>query len=339
MDFYFWSLVLAPILGGVLSWGAGRAAIRYWPAWGWLDFPQRYGLQRARKPYPGGLIIFLLSFLVVLWEPLWWWLWVPLALIGGVSFVDDQKPLPVLWRLGVHLIAASLVVLGGIKISVIGWPWAETNLLLPAAVGTLLTIGWVVSLQNAINWFDGLPGLAPGVGALAFLGLASLSFIRPELWQDPSHSGAIITYLFLFGVCGGIWWYFFRGKIVLGDTGSQIIGFLLAVTAIMYGAKLATTMILLTLPLLDTGFSLLRRLYHRQPVWIGDQEHLHHRLSRWVGASRATMLLLLITALLLAGAILTQGMGKWFFWTGSSAILFLLLLGLYAFTKPLRSPQ
>ncbi len=116
---------------------------------------------------------------------------------------------------------------------------------------------------------------------------------------------------FLGGLCVGGFWYFWRGKILLGDTGSQVLGFLLAVMSIFSGAKIATTILVLGLPILDVFFVALRRLVvEKRSPFKGDLKHLHHNLMRKIGESATTLLLVFLSAVLGAVAVIFTGFDK-----------------------------
>ncbi len=270
-------------------------SLALWPKLGLLDFPERYGLKRERLPYPGGLVLLILA-LLGLWliEPLRP-LIVPLLILGYVSYRDDRKCLPAWFRLTVHVWLALFIILQGVHIYFISNPFADTNFpiaeMWPWAAG-LLTVAWIVAIQNAMNWFDGLPGLNVGLSGVGFLTLALLGVVRPELWFDPNHFNLTLVNFYFAALCLGAFWWYWQGKIILGDTGSQVLGWLLAVMAIFSGAKIATTLLVLSLPLLDFAWIIFRRIwYEKKSPFKGDLFHLHHWLAARSQASKVTLYL------------------------------------------------
>ncbi|MCK5460688.1 undecaprenyl/decaprenyl-phosphate alpha-N-acetylglucosaminyl 1-phosphate transferase [Candidatus Gracilibacteria bacterium] len=301
-------------IGFVLSFIGVLLAVKLFPKIKLLDFPQRYGLTRNRLPYPGGIILGLLFLGLLLLDPRFLILGLPLLLLGGLSFWDDRKTLPAKFRLFCHFLIAILVYFLGIKIEFIGNPFAQTNFELSQQfpiLAFLLTIFWIVSIQNAMNWFDGLSGLAPGVSAIGFFVLGLLGLLRPELLFDPTHHTITLANFYLTGICLGGFYFFWTKKIVLGDSGSQLLGFLLAVMAIFSGAKIATTLLVLALPILDFFIVILRRIIiDRKSPFQGDLNHLHHNLARKLSEKWATLFLLLVSFLFGGIAVFLVGTQK-----------------------------
>ncbi len=278
-------------LGAICTW----FSLRLWPRFGWLDFPERYGLKRDRLPYPGGVTLLLLSvFGLWLIEPLRI-LILPLLILGFLSFRDDRVMVPAWLRLTIHVWLALFLALKGVQIAFISNPFADTNFALAEVlpgVAILLTVVWIVAIQNAMNWFDGLPGLNVGVSGVGFLTLALLGVFRFELWDDPGHFNLTLINFYMAALCAGAFWWYWQGKIILGDTGSQVLGWLLAVMAIFSGAKIATTLLVLSLPLLDFAWVIFRRVWiEKKSPFKGDLFHMHHLLASRAKAARVTLYL------------------------------------------------
>ncbi len=291
-------LLCGLILGSGLTW----MAVKWFPRFKLLDFPERYGLQRDRLPYPGGLVLFVLSFALLCLDLGFWILCLPLLVLGVLSFIDDRHQVSALKRLVVQLWLALFLVLMGVQIDFITNPFAATNFPLadfsPWLAG-VVTVIWIVAIQNAINWFDGLPGLSVGVSAVGFLTLGILGLVQPELFFDPAHQSLTLANFYLAGLCVGAWWWYWRGRIILGDTGSQVLGFLLAVMAIWSGAKIATTLMVLCLPMLDFVWVIFRRVvFDRKSPFSGDMSHMHHLLAK-KARGRIISLILTISSLLI----------------------------------------
>ncbi len=314
LSFFF---LIGFVLSLILTWGA----VKIFPALGLLDFPYRYGLKRKRIPYPGGLVILVLSILFFVTEPMLWFLSIPLALLGVISFIDDRKPLPVWIRGLIHLIAAGLVFYYGIRIAFIGNPFsagASFDLTTIPIISFGLTVVWIMLIQNAMNWFDGIEGLSVGVSGVGFLTLGIFGLIRQEVAWEAGLESFLLASFFLAGICGGAFLLFWRGKILLGDSGSQVLGFLLAVLSIFAGTKIATTLLVLGLPILDLLFVIVRRVWKEKvSPFRGDKKHLHHNLSRKIGEQRTALLMIAISGIFGVIAI---------FVTGYPKLLFLLLV-------------
>jgi UDP-GlcNAc:undecaprenyl-phosphate GlcNAc-1-phosphate transferase len=286
-------------------------AVKIFPKIGFLDFPERYNLFRKKLPYPGGLVLLLLSAGIFFFGGEFFVLGAPILILGIISFLDDRKNLPVAPRAIIQIAIATFVFWSGIKINFIGNPFSEffhTSENFELAnwqwLSFVLTVGWIIGLQNAMNFFDGLKGLSVGVSGIGFLTLAILGLIRPELFLDPLHTNLTMTNFYLAGLCFGAFFFFWRGKIILGDTGSQILGFLLAVFSIFSGAKIATILLVLGVPILDAFVVTFRRVFiQRKSPFQGDLSHIHHNLSRRIGENKAVILLLFLSAILGAIAI------------------------------------
>ncbi len=330
LSFWHWG-----ILGGILSWFLTWWSVKFFPLLGLLDFPERYGLKRARKPYPGGIMIVFLSLGLISIDLHFWPLILPLMILGGISFIDDRQGVSPWVRLAVHLWLATFLWMVGVKIYYVTNPFAATNFEITQIfphVAFFLTIFWIVMIQNAINWMDGLPGLSVGVSGIGFLTLGGLGLFKPELAFDPAHQTLTFANLYLAGICVGAFWFYWKGKIILGDTGSQILGFLLAVMAIFSGAKIATTLMVLCIPILDFFWVIFRRLIleKRSPLK-GDTKHLHHNLAKHFSAENTSLFLVGTSALFGAIAIFLSGAEK--MWAFGVTALLVLSLNLYLFKK------
>jgi len=303
MNWWIW-LILGLGLGTLTTWWA----VRTFPKFNLLDFPERYDLTRDRLPYPGGLMLFIASLLLAVIDFSFLVLLLPLIVLGTLSFIDDRCRVSALKRLLVQIWLAAFVVLMGVQINFITNPFAATNFELAMHwpwLAFLVSVIWIVAIQNAINWFDGLPGLSVGVSGVGFLVLAVLGLIRPELWFDPNHLPLTHANFYLAGLCVGAWWFYWRGKIILGDTGSQVLGFLLAVMSIWSGAKIATTLMVLGLPMLDFVWVIFRRMVlQRKSPFSGDMAHMHHLLTQKVKKARMVSLWLILSSLCLGFAAL-----------------------------------
>lgn len=308
-----------------LTWGA----IHIFPRLGLLDNPQKYGLKRAPIPYFGGLTIFatfalLTAVFLPFTRPI-------LALLAGatlltlVSFVDDRQGVRPLIRLGVQVIAAGLLVLGGVGIASVTNPFggvidfAAWDLPILAfggeyhfwLIADLFTIAWVVLLVNAINWFDGVAGLASSISGIAALAIFFLAARAGYHYFDQSAVIALAAIL-AGSALGFAVWNISPPKILLGDTGSMLLGYVLAALAIYAGSKIATAALVLGLPILDALFVSAYRLAHGRAPWRGGEwdrdrtpVHLHHRLIAAGFTERQILLIILgVSALFGTAALL-----------------------------------
>ncbi len=247
-------------------------------------------------PYGGGLVLVVINVLgwfalAELHRGLGWSHILSLVagglLIAGVSFFDDVRSVPFPIRLTVHAVAAGIFV--------VGWgPW--NSIFLPVLgvvhlglLGTPLTILWIVGLTNAFNFIDGIDGLAAGQAAVAGLGWALLG----ALIQQPVIAVAgIVLAASSLGFLAHNWQ---PASIYLGDAGATFLGYSFGTLAVMgsrYDSRLALCGVLLVWPaIFDTGFTVLRRIRHRQSIFTGHRTFLFHRLvdSGWSHATTSAL--------------------------------------------------
>jgi UDP-GlcNAc:undecaprenyl-phosphate GlcNAc-1-phosphate transferase len=216
--------------------------------------------------------------------------WLPVvvggALVFGVGLWDDVRPLPAWLKLLVQGAAAAATIALGVRIehvTVFGSTLGLSVLAVP------VTVVWIVGLTNAFNVMDGLDGLATGLAIIAAATCAVVSLAR-----DDVQGGMLLVALL------GAPYNFNPATIFLGDSGSLVVGYVLAVTAITSFQKGATALVvagpflLFALPISETVHSVVHRL--RGPglrhVFLADQQHLHHRLLGLGLSHRRAVLLL-----------------------------------------------
>ena len=325
MNIYFLSFL---IFAGISAL-AVYFSVKIFPKLGLLDFPERYKKSREKIPYPGGATLVLLILTVLLWQKLWILSGLT-VILAGISFWDDRQNLAVLPRLLVQLFVAIVFAVFVSKIEFIGNPFGEGSFELGQNPAIFLTIIWILAIQNAMNWFDGLKGLCVGVSGIGFLALGIFGLVRPEvLWETDLPMALNITFS-IAGILLGSWVTFFREKILLGDTGSQVIGFLLAGFSIIAGTKIATTLLILGLPILDLVLVTGRRIFiEKKSPFKGDLNHLHHLVSRKIGEEKAVILFMIISS---AFAVISIFITSWYklLYLG---LLSLIILELYFYTR------
>ena len=233
------------------------------------------------------------------------------AIIAIMGVIDDCKNLPAKLKFVIQIIAALVVVFAGdIKIDVFTNPnFLSDNpyWVLPGWLSVTLTVIWIVFITNAVNFIDGLDGLAAGVSAIMSISLVFISIRVGE------YSIAILG-IALMGSCFGFLPFNFNpAKIFMGDTGSTFLGFMLATLSIQGVFKsyavisFAVPLLILGLPLFDALFAMIRRILRGQSPMTADRGHLHHRLVDMGFSQKQTVFILYaisgvlgITAVLLA---------------------------------------
>jgi UDP-GlcNAc:undecaprenyl-phosphate GlcNAc-1-phosphate transferase len=205
------------------------------------------------------------------------------VLLGGLAMfalglADDRRALGPTSKLVVQIAIAAAVCLSGVNASAF----------LPAPVGLLLSIGWILVITNAFNLLDNSDGLSSGVACVTALGFAAISLLSGE-WLLTA------TWCALGGATFGFWrWNFWRGTPFLGDGGALLIGFLfgaLSLRTTYYspgvptGLPVLTPLVLLAVPLFDTLSVIHIRWRAGKPIMQGDRNHFSHRLEA-IGFSR-----------------------------------------------------
>lgn len=298
-------------------------ALHFFPKWGLMDKPKKYGLTRKPIPYYGGLILLIVFISSTL-------LFVPLdtnvigLIIGGVliamvSFLDDLFDINPWIRLFVQLLAALTIVISGIGISSISNPFGGDIVLdqigVTISLGdfilqiTLLadffTIVWIVLIVNTMNFLDGLNGLVSGVSFIAAATFFALSLGDHNVIDQTT----VATLASIVAASTLAFWFFdfHPAKILMGDTGSMFLGFLIAVFAIYSGGKVATAFLVLGFPILDAFWVITRRIVQGKSPMQGDLKHLHHRLLEVGLTERKALLLIYALCAIFGGSAIFLG--------------------------------
>lgn len=224
------------------------------------------------------------------------------ALIVLLGMADDKWELSPAWKFGGQLLVVSLVWALGVRIRSL--PFSAGTQELPALASYALTLVWVLGLINALNFIDGVDGLATGICAIAS-GTMCLVLLGSANWAATASAA-------LCGACLGFLRHNFHpARIFLGDTGSMLLGFWMATIGISANAKTAagTTLLMpliaLLVPVLDMTWAIARRTLARQPWWRADRGHIHHRLlSRGLTPVSTVLVLYGVSFLLGAGIVM-----------------------------------
>jgi UDP-GlcNAc:undecaprenyl-phosphate GlcNAc-1-phosphate transferase len=227
----------------------------------------------------------------------------------GASFMfalglwDDRKSIRARIKLLCQLIAAGFVCSNGICLERL--PFIELPEPMQGIVCRLISIVWIVGLTNAINLSDGLDGLAGGISAIAAGSLAVLALLTGM------HEWSFVLMMLCGTMVGFLVFNFNPAKIFLGDSGSLLLGFVLAcvslrVTGKEMPATLYAPILILIIPILDTFCVMLRRFIERRSIFSPDRSHFHHKLlaagfSVKQAAAGAYMITLLMSGLALLG--------------------------------------
>jgi len=213
-----------------------------------------------------------------------------------LGWLDDKHELKALPKFIGQIIIATAVAAACKRIT----------LFVPSEVFSYaITILWLLTVINAFNFMDNMNGLCAGVGAIAAFLFALIAATNGQ------YLVAITGFLMCGALAGFLPWNFPNARAFLGDAGSHLVGYLLAVMAILphfytkqnpHPLAVLAPLLVLAVPLLDLAQVSLFLMLNRKPFWIGDTNHLSHRLVR-AGMSRTGAVLLLWLIAAIIGAI------------------------------------
>lgn len=292
---------------------AGLLALLLVPLTRWLalrvgaiDYPNERSLHTVPTPKLGGLGILVAAVVAGI-------LFLPSdtesnAIIYGaiaiawLGFLDDVFELPAAPKLLGQIVAVVIPVSAGVTVENFTIPffgrlspgtvdlfhlWGTT-----IQLGDVATVLGLVAVINVINLIDGVDGLAAGVAVISALTLATIA-----LSLERTAAGALAA-LTAGAALGFLRWGFPPARTFMGDTGSNLLGYLLGAVAVQGALKtnaviaLFLPLIILAVPILDTGFVVAKRLKYGKPIYKADRWHFHHRMADIGFSQRRTLLYL-----------------------------------------------
>jgi UDP-GlcNAc:undecaprenyl-phosphate GlcNAc-1-phosphate transferase len=260
---------------------------------GAVDKPNNRKVHQKVMPRLGGLAIYI-GVLIGFWlcqpeSPYKWHILFGSFVIIVVGFLDDLFELSAKVKLAGQVIAALIVIFGGVQMSFINLPFGGT--LEFGVLSVPLTVLWILAVTNAINLIDGLDGLAAGVSTIALITISGMAIIMGNWFV------LMIGVIMIAATLGFLIYNFHPAKIFMGDTGALFLGYMISVLSLL-GFKNVTVIsfiipiIILGVPLSDTFFAIVRRIINRQPISAPDKSHLHHCLLRLGYSHRQTVLMI-----------------------------------------------
>ncbi len=254
-------------------------------------------------------------------------------MIGG--FLDDKYKLAPRWQIIWPILAVIVVIASGIGINYITNPLGGTVDLnnwekilfwwngVPYKItlfADIFTFIWLLGMMYTTKFLDGLDGLVSGVSTI---GAVIIFFV--SLMAEVSQPETAMLAIIFAGACAGfLLWNFNPAKIFLGEGGSLFTGFMLGVLSIIAGGKIATTLLIMGLPILDAFLVLLQRLATKKSLVVADQKHLHFRLlDAGMSQRQAVFSLYFVTLVFGSSTLILKSEGKLF------ALGLLGLLGLF----------
>ncbi|MGH9264336.1 MAG: glycosyltransferase family 4 protein [Acidimicrobiales bacterium] len=241
------------------------------------------------------------------------------VVILAIGMLDDLREVSAPAKVAGQVFAASILGLAGVVMFYFRVPFADFYVLSPD-LGFLLTVLWVVGMANAVNLIDGLDGLAAGVVAIA----AGAFFVYAYRLQDvgllSTDNMAPLVVAITCGMCVGFLPHNVHpAKVFMGDSGSLLLGLLMAATTISVGgrtadqfsgqtyfffAPLVIPFVILGVPFVDTALAIIRRARRRSSLSQADKEHLHHRLMRQGHGQTRSVIILWAWTAILSGVVL-----------------------------------
>ncbi|MCL5410470.1 MAG: undecaprenyl/decaprenyl-phosphate alpha-N-acetylglucosaminyl 1-phosphate transferase [Patescibacteria group bacterium] len=236
-----------------------------------------------------------------------------------VGILDDIRGVAPLKKLFWQLTAAVVVVSFGVSISFLRLPFgSHIDLTDPQIqfalfghgfhieiLADFISVFWILLLINTFNFLDGLDGLATGISLISAI---VIFFLSISLGQDAS---ALLAAIIAGTALGFLPWNFNPARIFLGDSGSMALGYLIGVLAMISGGKLATSFLVLGIPVLDVGWVVLRRIFKGKSPFLADRRHLHHRLlTAGLTQKQSVILLYIISMIFGTVAIMTKTQEK-----------------------------
>jgi UDP-GlcNAc:undecaprenyl-phosphate GlcNAc-1-phosphate transferase len=292
MDLYLPLIIFSFLAAFIATPLIGRVATHT----GFVDEPKPHKMHVRPMPLLGGLAIYL-ALCVALFQVDFSAEWVPmLAVAVGATMLmlvglwDDRRGIAPRAKILAQVAAALLVTAAGVRVELTPWP----------AVNIIISVFWFVGITNAINLMDNMDGLAAGtsaVSALFFTILAASAGQGLVASLAAAVTGASLGFLY---------YNISPAMIFMGDTGSLLLGFLLAVIGVEYspsnlplGSTWMVPIIVMGLPIFDTTLVTFSRLLNRRPVSQGGTDHTSHRLARLgLGNHRAVFSMYLAAGIL-----------------------------------------
>ena len=344
-------IAIAFLLGLITAFVVTPFSMRIAKKYGAIDVPNDRRVNKKPMPRLGGIAVIAGFFVSTIYllismsiegkialfteDQLWLKLvgfFIGIIILGITCFIDDTKGIHSITKLIVQIIAALVVVACGIRIENFEIPFLNGQAELNIVLSYIITVCWIVGVTNAINLIDGLDGLSSGISLISCISLLIIFTL------NDSPVIAIVLITALGGAISGFLPYNFNpAKTFIGDTGSNFLGFSLAVISILGVAKTYTALVLiapiivLALPILDTLFAIFRRIKNGKSlkaVFKADKGHLHHRLmQKGYTQKQAVFMLYGITATFGMFAVVLLDSGVWKALSFAILVLALLAIG------------
>ena len=305
----------ANIIGTVIAFISGLflvpLVIAFSEKQGLMDKPNERKIHSHPTPRLGGIAIWfctILSFfalIVLSYYPhrsLVSGLLLGSSLMFLLGLIDDIYTLTAKFKFVIQISIATIVFLLGVKITSLFIPFIGL-VEIPKILSYFITLGWIVGISNAVNFIDGVDGLAGSVITISSVTLGLISLAMSDVVT------ALVAFILAGSMLGFLTYNFHPAKIFMGDSGALFAGFLLATLSVMQSMKFTDAtmyipLLILAVPIMDITFSSTRRILKGISPFVADAEHIHHKLLNF-GLSQNKAVLLLVAFSILMGALAT----------------------------------
>jgi len=296
-----------------------------------MDIPNERKIHKKPMPRLGGLAIygaFLLGYILYGSNtPQMLSILIGSFIILLMGLFDDINPIRARYKLLVQILVSLIVVFYGkiylSEISVFG-----LDFVMPSPINYILSSFIIVSLMNAINFMDGLDGMASGISSIYFLTIAIVAYVLNRF----GGLDIMLSIIMLGSTLGFLIYNFPPASTFMGDCGSNFLGFMISVICLL-GFKVTTftsliiPFVILALPIFDIAFSILRRLIKGQGITEPDKEHFHHQLLKMKFSPRTSVIIIYLINICFAAVSIFYALGDDRF----ALVIYLMLLILLLF--------
>ena len=235
--------------------------------------------------------------------------------ITAVGLIDDIVALSAPAKIAGQVLAAGFLILTGVELLFFWFPFGQGVIVVGSDLAVPLTVAWVVLMVNAVNLLDGLDGLAAGMVVIAAAAFFIYLYRGPTPFAEPATSAKVLAAVTAGAAFGFLPYNSYPARIFMGDSGSMLLGLLLASATISgvgrtvqpsggdiaaFSIPVLIPAIVLAVPLLDMALAVIRRLRRGRPVFAPDKEHIHHQLQQ-IGHTICRELGPVLTALMVTG--------------------------------------
>jgi UDP-GlcNAc:undecaprenyl-phosphate/decaprenyl-phosphate GlcNAc-1-phosphate transferase len=275
-------LILFPLIAFTLNLILTPVLIRIADKRGLHDHPDDRKIHTDPVSNVGGIGFFISAlFSLLIYSffyriPFSLFLFIPgFILIHILGILDDRLDIKARYKLIIQIVAASAVAISGVLIKIIELPFIGLTFNL-GIFSYIITVFWIIAVSNAVNLIDGIDGQAGGISLIALLAIGVSHILNGAVLS------ALISFVFAGAVLSFLFFNYPPARIFMGDGGSLVLGFAIAVLPLLQGSgsitPLAGPLTIIMIPVLDVFASIIRRKRKGLHFFIADKEHTHHKL-------------------------------------------------------------